>query len=241
MKSCAARKPLVGEPYIVTDSPAPIVLLSVPTEVEASLIVSALEEQGVRARAVGFSTLQFEAAAPVMIDIFVESRNLEQARTIINEVCQQHGIDWSQVDVGVPEPETNSPDQEIAGDTPGWEVESRPELTPRTLRGRNIFLALLAAEVVTHIVFRLLSPVSSIGWFAVSVLISGLYFALWYGCWRGHRVAVRLLVALNALALIGLALPPYLVYDFRLVIGNVLSGMVVITFLFPPSVRDFLR
>jgi hypothetical protein len=88
----------------------PEVLISVPTEAESSLIVSVLEENGIRASAVGQYTSEFRVCQPGTITIIVESKNLELARMIIEKVQQQkdNDIDWSQVDVGIAEPESVS-------------------------------------------------------------------------------------------------------------------------------------
>ena len=75
-------------------------LTTVSTDFEASAIVAALEEEGIRARAVGGFTAGFRAEAPGGVTVLVGEADLARASSILNEL-RQHGagVDWSQVDV----------------------------------------------------------------------------------------------------------------------------------------------
>ena len=77
------------------------VLVRVPTEVEASVIVGELEARGIRAEAVGGYTASFRAEAPGDVKVLVRSADVEQAQAALKEMRQSEGqTDWSDVDVG---------------------------------------------------------------------------------------------------------------------------------------------
>jgi len=76
----------------------------VPTEFEATLVVTRLAEQGIQAEAVGGYTAGFRAEAPGDIKILVRAGNMEKAQQILNDLREPSAdVDWTQVDVGEPE------------------------------------------------------------------------------------------------------------------------------------------
>lgn len=75
-------------------------------ELEAGFIVARLEAEGIPARAAGDLTTSFRAEAPGRMQIFVRAGDLDRAREILQEPAgESPPVDWSQVDVGEPEPE----------------------------------------------------------------------------------------------------------------------------------------
>ena len=84
----------------------PVLLTSAPNEMEAGIIVGALEEQGIKATMSGVYTAGFRAEAPGWVQVLVTQRDLARAQKILDDVRKDHDeIDWSQVDVGEPEDE----------------------------------------------------------------------------------------------------------------------------------------
>ncbi len=89
---------------MTNDPNNPEVLLSVPSDVEAAAIVSALTERGIKASTTGGFTAGFRAEAPGNVNIVVRSADLDQAKQMLAEIKKdQAEIDWTQVDVGKPE------------------------------------------------------------------------------------------------------------------------------------------
>jgi len=89
---------------MTTDPNSPEVLVSVPNDVEAAAIVTALAERGVRASTTGGYTAGFRAEAPGQISVVVRYADLDQAKLTLAEIEKdQAEIDWSQVDVGDPD------------------------------------------------------------------------------------------------------------------------------------------
>lgn len=79
-------------------------LTTVTNDFEASAIVSALEAEGIRARAVGGYTAGFRAEAPGGVSVIVAEHDLERAKKVLDELRRDGaGVDWSQVDVERPE------------------------------------------------------------------------------------------------------------------------------------------
>jgi hypothetical protein len=76
-------------------------LTSVPTEMEASLIVAALKEEGLDASMTGEYTAGFRAEAPGQVQVQVADSDLARAKSVLSEIDHDRDtIDWSQVDVG---------------------------------------------------------------------------------------------------------------------------------------------
>jgi hypothetical protein len=81
-----------------------LTLTTVTNDFEASAIVSALEAEGIRARAVGGYTAGFRAEAPGGVSVIVAEPDLARAKQVLDELLK-HGaeVDWSQVDVDKPD------------------------------------------------------------------------------------------------------------------------------------------
>ena len=80
-------------------------LVAFPTEVGAAPVISALEEAGISAVATGGFTAEFIAEALGEVQVLVAERDLPQAKEVLNVLREEMDhIDWSQVDVGEPEP-----------------------------------------------------------------------------------------------------------------------------------------
>jgi hypothetical protein len=79
-------------------------LTVVTTDFEASAIVSALEAEGIRARAVGGYTAGFRAETPGGVAVIVAEPDLDRANVVLKEL-REHGagVDWDHVDVDRPE------------------------------------------------------------------------------------------------------------------------------------------
>jgi hypothetical protein len=74
-------------------------LTSVQSEFEAKAIVAALEEEGIRATAVGGFTSGFKAEAPGYVSVIVNETDLERAKKVLDDLkSHRSDIDWSQVD-----------------------------------------------------------------------------------------------------------------------------------------------
>jgi hypothetical protein len=79
---------------------------SVRTEMEGSVIVSGLEDRGIKATMSGVYTTNFRAEAPGWVEVLVAEHDLARAREALVEIqAENDHIDWSQVDVGQPEDE----------------------------------------------------------------------------------------------------------------------------------------
>jgi hypothetical protein len=79
-------------------------LTVVTNDFEASAIVSALEAEGIRARAVGGYTAGFRAEAPGGVSVIVAEADLDRAKVVLKDL-REHGagVDWEKVDVERPE------------------------------------------------------------------------------------------------------------------------------------------
>jgi hypothetical protein len=65
------------------DPNRPVVLTTVPTEVQAALIVAALCEQGIEAQTIGELTSAFRAEVPGGVSILVRQADLNRARVVL--------------------------------------------------------------------------------------------------------------------------------------------------------------
>ena len=91
----------------MSEHPEHVALLtSAPNEMEAGIIVGALEERGIKSTMTGTYTAGFRAEAPGWVQVLVAEDDLAAAQEVLAEV-QSGGddVDWSQVDVGTPEDE----------------------------------------------------------------------------------------------------------------------------------------
>jgi hypothetical protein len=82
-------------------------LTSTALEMDAGIIVAALEENGIQATLSGAATAGFRAEAPGSVQVLVAEEDLPRAQMVLEEVRRNHGdeVDWSRVDVGQPEGE----------------------------------------------------------------------------------------------------------------------------------------
>jgi hypothetical protein len=88
------------------DTNDPVLLTSAPNEMEAGIIVGALEEEGIKAAMSGVYTAGFRAEAPGWVQVLVAVKDLPRAQAILAGVqAHRDDVDWSQVDVGEPEDE----------------------------------------------------------------------------------------------------------------------------------------
>ena len=71
------------------DKDEPLVILATkPNEMEAALIVNALEDEGIKAIATGAYTSMFKAEAPGTVAVHVKESDLERAREVIAQFEQ---------------------------------------------------------------------------------------------------------------------------------------------------------
>ena len=91
----------------MTPPPEHIALLtSTPLEMQAGIIVGALQENGIKATMAGQTTAGFRAEAPGWVQVLVAEEDLPRARAVLEELRRESkDIDWSQIDVGEPEDE----------------------------------------------------------------------------------------------------------------------------------------
>jgi hypothetical protein len=73
---------------------------------EAGVIVSGLEDEGIKSTMAGVYTTNFRAEAPGWVEILVSQDDLPRAQAVLEDIHNDNNhIDWSQVDVGQPEDE----------------------------------------------------------------------------------------------------------------------------------------
>ena len=89
---------------MTNDADDPVLLTSAPNEMEAGIIVGALESAGIKATMSGVYTAGFRAEAPGWVQILVNEEDLEKAKEILADAHDHRDdTDWSNVDVGEPE------------------------------------------------------------------------------------------------------------------------------------------
>ncbi|MEN6405112.1 MAG: DUF2007 domain-containing protein [Thermoguttaceae bacterium] len=85
---------------MAADPNRPEVLLSISNEIEASAIVNALADHGIRAMAVGGYIAGFRAEAPSSVAVIVSLSDFDRAKQALVEIQREQAeFDWSQVDV----------------------------------------------------------------------------------------------------------------------------------------------
>ena len=72
-----------------SDSGSPVVLVSVPNEMEAALIANSLCERGIEATTTGGYTSGFKAEAPGDVQVLVRATELEQAKAVLAAIRQE--------------------------------------------------------------------------------------------------------------------------------------------------------
>jgi hypothetical protein len=84
--------------------PDTVVLAVVPTELEAELILEALEAEGIHAEQAGQLTAGFRAEAPGGVRILVRTGDASRGLSALRRFQQERSaIDWSKVDFGIAE------------------------------------------------------------------------------------------------------------------------------------------
>ncbi len=63
-----------------------VVLINVPTETAAAMIMAHLEEQGIEAQVTGGLTSGFRAGMPGEVHVLVRAADLERARDLLEEI-----------------------------------------------------------------------------------------------------------------------------------------------------------
>lgn len=92
------------------DPLVPEVVASFPSEIEASTLVAALEEAGIKAMAIGEHVSGFRIEIPGQVQVVVKLEDLPRAQALYNEI-QNHSdpVNWAEVDTG--DPTTESPSE----------------------------------------------------------------------------------------------------------------------------------
>lgn len=82
-----------------------VCLTTRPNEAEAAIVVAALAERGIEATMGGAQAAQLLPGAFEEVEIFVLQTDLPRAQHILEVLDEDRtDVDWSQVDVGQPEP-----------------------------------------------------------------------------------------------------------------------------------------
>lgn len=95
------------------DPLSPRRIASVPHDAQATIIVEALSEAGIKAHLLFGETIGFLTGTPRMAHVIVAQQDLQRALEILSQVrAEQDDIDWSQVDVcEAPEDQPSSAEQ----------------------------------------------------------------------------------------------------------------------------------
>jgi hypothetical protein len=81
-----------------------VVAASAENELEAGVIVAALEEAGIKSTMSGAATAEFRVGVPGEVQVLVAQEDLAHALEVIQEgQDDEEDVDWDQVDVGQPE------------------------------------------------------------------------------------------------------------------------------------------
>lgn len=100
------------------DELGPEVLVEVQDEFEAGAVITALRERGVEATSVGGFTAGFIAEAPGYVQVVVRKVDLPAARAALKDIRLNHDeIDWSKVDVGKPDDDADTAEDNNGGTT----------------------------------------------------------------------------------------------------------------------------
>lgn len=89
------------------DPNSPKAVRTVPSELEAAAIITALANHGIEASTTGDYTSGFRAEAPGWVKVVVKYRDLKQADQILAQLeANPDTIDWSKIDVGTTDEES---------------------------------------------------------------------------------------------------------------------------------------
>jgi hypothetical protein len=81
------------------------VLTTAPNEFVAGMIVAALQQAGIPARALGVLSSDFRAEAPGGVRVLVRENHRAAAQSLLDDIeSTADDIDWSTVDVGDSDP-----------------------------------------------------------------------------------------------------------------------------------------
>lgn len=95
-----------------------VTLAFLNTEVEATLLADALNQEGIHSEVAGLLTASFRAEAPGRVKVLVREQDLAQAKELMDDYMQsKEQIDWDQVDIRGDDPDAMFTDED--GDTPG--------------------------------------------------------------------------------------------------------------------------
>lgn len=146
------------------------VLTSFPNEFEASPVLDALRDNGIRAEAVGGYTAGFIAEAPGSVSILVRQADLQAARKILEDIRADLAvIDWATVDVG------DDGDSEGRGEPEKAEVDATEHQQPLQY---SITSLLVAQTVVAVVCGLLLGPAAGlIGIVVVAMVVAATVYA----------------------------------------------------------------
>jgi hypothetical protein len=99
-------RPYSQEATMAQDPHEVVLLTKAATEMEAGMIIAALEDEGIKASMAGADVSHMRVAVPEEVEIFVAEGDLARAQKVLEEAEHDgEDVDWSQVDVGEPEDE----------------------------------------------------------------------------------------------------------------------------------------
>ena len=136
------------------------VLTRVPTEMEASLVVLRLADQGIAATAVGGFTAGFRAEAPGMVAVMVNSADLPAAEAALAAIEAERSSEQAADEDASKEEEGEEPEEE-AGD--GAEADAEPPL-----RGG---MPLFIPSAITVLLLILLAIAAIPPWLATAAIL----------------------------------------------------------------------
>ena len=81
-----------------------VVAATAENELEAGVMIAALEEAGIKSTMSGAATAEFRVGVPGDVQVLVAQEDLARAQEVIQEgQDDEEDVDWSKVDVGQPE------------------------------------------------------------------------------------------------------------------------------------------
>ncbi len=83
-----------------------VVVATAENELEAGVMVAALEEAGIKSSMSGAATADFRVGVPGDVQVLVAQEDLARAKEVVRLGEEnKEDVDWSKVDVGKPEDE----------------------------------------------------------------------------------------------------------------------------------------
>lgn len=85
--------------------PEPVTLVGVASEIQARLLVDALQAEGIEAMSSGAETAGMRDAVPGDVRILVQETDLPHARQVLEAFLNDEAtdVDWEHTDLGAPE------------------------------------------------------------------------------------------------------------------------------------------